>query len=110
MSVARSSTCWVVSARIIALFKQAADSRKDFSKEKEYDAFGLIYLIVGYWSDGQPEKAVEHYLQFISISSRVADPELVSQVGFDNFMMPPLLATLRLTLEKHPELALEKKE
>ncbi len=94
----------------LALFKQAADSRKDFSKEKDYDAVGLLYLIVGYWSDGQPEKAVEYYLQFIAISSRVADPELVSQVGFDNFMLPPLLATLKLTLEKHPELAPEKKE
>jgi WD40 repeat protein/tetratricopeptide (TPR) repeat protein len=65
----------------------------------------LIYLASGNYYAGENEAAIELYAKLIRMEPGASDPDIINSVAINGLIIKALLETLKLTLEKHPELA-----
>ena len=86
-------------------FQKAAEVQKQTSSDKAYNLDSHIFLVTGLFHTGKFDEAVEHYVQAIEIEPLAAIEKNLEFITFGEEYRDALRKTLRLTLEKHPELA-----
>ena len=92
-------------AGALAAFQKAAEEQKEASGDKSYSLDSQVYLITGLFHTGRTDEAVEHYVKAIALEPLAAIEKNLENVTFGEEYREALRKTLRVTLEKHPELA-----
>lgn len=89
----------------LPLFKTSAEDQKRRSITSTYSLDSLVHLITAYHRTGNIALAIETCEMLIRAEPRAADAYNVSRLTIDRIYIDSVVAILKETLEKHPELA-----